>query len=140
MLEFDNVQTYYDDIQVLWDITMHVNRGEIVAVVGANGAGKSTLIKTLFGLVEPDSGSITFEGKEIAGKNPHEVGTLGIAYVPEGGRPFRDMNIRENLEMGAYIRSAWKNRHTTMQEVFQIFPRLEDRQRQLARDLSGGKC
>lgn len=139
MLEFDNVQTYYDDIQVLWDITMHVNRGEIVAVVGANGAGKSTLIKTLFGLVEPDSGSITFEGKEIAGKNPHEVGTLGIAYVPEGGRPFRDMNIRENLEMGAYIRSAWKNRHTTMQEVFQIFPRLEDRQRQLARDLSGGE-
>ena len=139
MLEFDNVQTYYDDIQVLWDITMHVNRGEIVAVVGANGAGKSTLIKTLFGLVEPDSGSITFEGKEIAGKNPHEVGTLGIAYVPEGGRPFRDMNIRENLEMGAYIKSAWKNRHTTMQEVFQIFPRLEDRQRQLARDLSGGE-
>lgn len=139
MLEFHKIQTYYDDIQVLWDITMQVNQGEIVAVVGANGAGKSTLLKTLFGLVEPDEGTITFEGKDITGKEPYEVEALGIAYVPEGGKPFRDMNIYENLEMGAYVRSAWKVRKETMQDVFNIFPRLAERKRQLARSLSGGE-
>ena len=139
MLEFNRVQTFYDDIQVLWDISLRVNEGEIVAVVGANGAGKSTLLKTLFGLVEADSGSITFLGKELVGKDPNQIGGLGIAYVPEGGKPFKDMSIQENLEMGAYVRDAWKARKDTMEEVYTLFPRLKQLSRQLARNLSGGE-
>jgi branched-chain amino acid transport system ATP-binding protein len=139
MLEIDDIQTYYGDIQVLWDITLHVDEGEIVAVVGANGAGKTTLLKTLLGLVEPDSGSIRFAGEELAGKASHEVAKRGLAYVPEGGRPFKDMSIQENLEMGAYVVKAWPLRKSTMKEVFDLFPRLEERKRQLARTLSGGE-
>lgn len=139
MLVFDNVQTFYDDKQALWDISMNVREGEIVAVVGANGAGKTTLLKTLLGLVEPDSGSINFLGKEIAGKKPHRIASMGIAYVPEGGRLFKDMNIHENLEMGAYVRGAWKKRKETERQVYDLFPHLAERKRQLARNLSGGE-
>ena len=139
MLKFKNVNVFYGRVQVLWDISLEVEDSEIVAVVGANGAGKTTLLKTLVGLLEPVSGMIKFAGQRIEGYNPDQISQLGIAYVPEGGRPFRDMSIRENLEMGAYHPMAWRRRNDTMRRVFRLFPRLEERQNNLARTLSGGE-
>ena len=139
MLRFNKVNAYYGRVRVLWDISLDVNEGEIVAVVGANGAGKTTLLKTLIGLIEPESGMIKFAGQRIEGRDPDQISALGIAYVPEGGQPFRDMNIRENLEMGAYHPVAWRRRNDTLRRVYRMFPRLEERQGKLARTLSGGE-
>lgn len=139
MLEVKNINVSYGNLQVLWDVSLRISEGEIVAVVGANGAGKTTLLETIFGLLKPDSGTIAFIGHQLVGRSPHKVGELGLAYVPEGGRPFREMSVRENLEMGAYISSSWTNRQESMERVFEIFPRLKERHRQLARTLSGGE-
>jgi branched-chain amino acid transport system ATP-binding protein len=139
MLKFHKVNVYYGRIQVLWDISLNVDDGEIVAVVGANGAGKTTLLKTLIGLIEPRSGMVKFVGRRIEGYDPDRISELGIAYVPEGGRPFRDMSVRENLEMGAYHPAAWRRRKDTLNRVYRIFPRVEERQDKLARTLSGGE-
>lgn len=139
MLKFNNVNVYYGSIQVLWDISLHVDEGEIVAVMGANGAGKTTLLKALMGLIEPVSGMIKFAGLRIEGHDPAHISKLGIAYVPEGGRPFRDMSVHENLEMGAYHPMAWRRRKDTLRRVYRMFPRLEERQHKLAHTLSGGE-
>lgn len=139
MLKFNKVFSGYGRVQALWDITLNVEDGEIVAVVGANGAGKTTLLRTLMGVIEPVSGMIKFLGQRIEGRDPHEVSDLGIAYVPEGGRPFRDMSVRENLQMGAYLPLAWKKREDTLERVYKMFPILEEREKKLARTLSGGE-
>jgi branched-chain amino acid transport system ATP-binding protein len=139
MLDVKNINVSYGKLQVLWDVSLSIAEGEIVAVVGANGAGKTTLLDTIFGLLQPDSGSIEFKGQQLVGRSSYKIGKLGLAYVPEGGRPFREMSVLENLEMGAYVRSAWKTRQDTIQQVFEIFPRLEERQHQLTRTLSGGE-
>lgn len=139
LLRFNKINVSYGRIQALRDVTLDVDDGEIVAVVGANGAGKTTLLKALIGLHEPESGMIKFAGTRIEGRDPDEISKMGIAYVPEGGRPFRDMTIRENLEMGAYHPGAWKRRQDSMRRVFKMFPRLEERQHKLARTLSGGE-
>jgi len=139
MLEVNNINVSYGNLQVLWDVSLQITEGEIVAVVGANGAGKTTLLETIFGLLEPDSGTIAFKGYELVGRSSHKIGELGLAYVPEGGRPFREMSVRENLEMGAYVSSAWQKRQESMEQVYEIFPRLKERQKQLARTLSGGE-
>lgn len=139
MLEVSHIDTFYGRVQALWDVSVSVGEGEIVAVVGANGAGKTTLLNTIVGLLQPASGTMEFLGRPIKEMAPHNIGELGLAYVPEGGRPFADMNVRENLEMGAYISEAWKQKEETLQQVYDIFPRLEERQGQLARTLSGGE-
>lgn len=139
MLEIKHIDTFYGGIQALWDVSLSINEGEIVAVVGANGAGKTTLLNTIAGLLHPVSGTIEFLGKRIEGLASHNIGELGIAYVPEGGKPFVDMSVRENLEMGAYVTEAWKLREETLQQVYDTFPRLRERQDQLARTLSGGE-
>jgi branched-chain amino acid transport system ATP-binding protein len=139
VLKFNKVNVFYGSVQVLWDVSLNVDDGEIVAVVGANGAGKTTLLKAMMGLLEPASGMIKFAGQRIDGRSSNEISKLGIAYVPEGGRPFRDMSIRENLEMGAIPSMAWKRRDASLRRVFQMFPRLEERQHNLARTLSGGE-
>jgi len=139
MLQVKNLNVSYGNLQVLWDVSLSIGQGETVAVVGANGAGKTTLLDTIFGLLKPDSGTIEFLGHQLVGRSPHKVGELGMAYVPEGGRPFREMSVRENLEMGAFVSSAWGSRQEGMQQVFQLFPKLEERQTQLARTLSGGE-
>jgi branched-chain amino acid transport system ATP-binding protein len=139
MLEVKNINVSYGNLQVLWDVSLRISGGEIVAVVGANGAGKTTLLETIFGLLKPDSGTIEFMGHQLVGRSSHKIGELGLAYVPEGGRPFREMSVLENLEMGAYVSSAWKARKETIQQVFEIFPILEERQDQLTRTLSGGE-
>jgi branched-chain amino acid transport system ATP-binding protein len=139
MLEICNLNTLYGKAQALWDVCLQVNEAEIVALVGSNGAGKTTLLHTLSGLLRPASGSVTFLGKRIDGLPSHAIVELGISLVPEGGRVFPDMTVRENLEMGAYPYHAWKQKGETLGQVYQIFPRLRERERQLARTLSGGE-
>ncbi len=139
MLAIKNVDAFYGKIQVLWDVSLNINQGEIIAVVGANGAGKTTLLNSIVGLHPPTSGSITFLNQAIHGIDPHKIGELGIAYVPEGGKPFAEMSVRENLEMGAYIRQAWQQKDETARQIYMIFPILAEREKQMARTLSGGE-
>jgi branched-chain amino acid transport system ATP-binding protein len=139
MLEVNNIETFYGKAQALWDVSLRIDEGEIVALVGANGAGKTTLLNTISGLLHPASGSIEFLGQRIDGLAPHSIVEMGISHVPEGRRLFADMSIRENLEMGAYAREAWKRKEERLHEVYDILPALEEREGQLARTLSGGE-
>lgn len=139
MLRMDRINAFYGKVRVLWDLTLKIEEKEIVALVGANGTGKTTTLHTIAGLVHPASGSLEFSGKRIDGMPPYQIVQLGICYIPEGGKPFPDMTVRENLEMGAYPYTTWKNKEETLDQVYQIFPRLKERARQLARTLSGGE-
>jgi branched-chain amino acid transport system ATP-binding protein len=139
MLEVRNVDIHYGKIQALWDVCLEVNQAEIVALVGANGAGKTTLVNTISGLLQPTSGSVLFQGEQINGLPSHEIVELGMSHVPQGGKVFPIMNVRENLEMGSYPMHAWKQKAETFEQVFELFPRLKERQNQLARTLSGGE-
>lgn len=139
MLEICDLSTLYGKVQALWDVCLQINEAEIVALVGSNGAGKTTLLNTISGLLRPASGSVTFLGKRIDGLPSHAIVELGISLVPESGRVFADMTVRENLEMGAYPYRAWKQKEETLEQVYQVFPRLKERERQLARTLSGGE-
>jgi branched-chain amino acid transport system ATP-binding protein len=139
MLEVSNIDTFYGRIQALWDVSLTILEAEIVALVGANGAGKTTLLNTLSGLLHPASGRVEFCGKRIDRLRPHAIVELGISHIPEGRRLFPDMSVRENLEMGAYLQRVWKEKAETLEEVYQLFPKLRERQGQLARTLSGGE-
>jgi len=139
LLEINNVSSSYGQIQVLWDVCLQINKAEIVALVGANGAGKTTLLHCISGVKPPNSGTITFRGQRIDGLPPNAIVELGICHIPEGRKLFTDMSIRENLEMGAYSRRAWKKKNETLEQVYQLFPRLKERAKQLARTLSGGE-
>ncbi len=139
MLEVSHIDTFYGRIQALWDVSLTIGEAEIVALVGANGAGKTTLLSTLSGLLRSASGSIEFRGKRIDGLKSHAIVELGISHIPEGRRLFPDMSVRENLEMGAYLRRVWKEKEETLEQVYQLFPNLRERQGQLARTLSGGE-
>jgi branched-chain amino acid transport system ATP-binding protein len=116
-----------------------IAEGEIVALIGANGAGKTTLLNTITGLMRPTSGRIEFCGKRIDGLQSNVIVELGISHIPEGRRLFPDMSVRENLEMGAYLQRVWKDKEETLEQVYQVFPKLRERQGQLARTLSGGE-
>ena len=139
MLEVRNVDIRYGKIQALWDICLEVKQAEIVALVGANGAGKTTLVNAISGLLRPASGSVIFQGEIISGRPSYEIVGLGMSHVPQGGKVFPDMNVRENLEMGSYPLHAWQQKAETLEQVFELFPRLKERQNQLARTLSGGE-
>jgi len=139
MLEVNNIDTFYGKAQALWGVSLRIDEKEIVALVGANGAGKTTLLNTISGVLHPDSGSATFLGKKIDRLTSPAIVKLGISHVPEGGKPFPDMSVRENLEMGAYPYHAWKRKQETLKQVYQVFPRLKEREGQLARTLSGGE-
>ena len=139
MLAVNNINAFYGRVQALWDVSLRINEGEIVALVGANGAGKTTLLNIIFNLLRPASGTVEFLGRRIDSLAPHHIGELGISYVPEGGRLFREMTVRENLEMGAYVYEAWKQKKETLSQVYDMFPKLKERQRQLVRTLSGGE-
>jgi branched-chain amino acid transport system ATP-binding protein len=139
MLEVRDLNTHYGKVQALWNISLEVNDGEIVALVGSNGAGKTTLVNTIAGLLQPTSGSVSFLGQRINGLASHQIVGLGISYVPQGGKVFPEMSVRENLEMGAYPLHAWDQKNETLERVYHIFPRLKERERQLARTLSGGE-
>jgi len=139
MLAVKNISAFYGKIQALWDVSFEVNEGEIVALVGANGAGKTTLLNTISGIVRPASGSVEFLGQRTDGKEPAAIVGRGISQVPEGGRLFPDMTVRENLEMGAYLSPAWKQKEKTRKQVYEIFPILKEREKQIVRTLSGGE-
>jgi branched-chain amino acid transport system ATP-binding protein len=139
VLEVKNINAFYGQIQVLWDVSLKVDQGEIVAIIGANGAGKSTLVNAITGLLPITSGEIIFLDKRIDHLPPHVITELGISHIPEGRRLFTEMSVQENLEMGAYSKNAWKSRQKTMDEVYQLFPSLKERRHQLARTLSGGE-
>jgi branched-chain amino acid transport system ATP-binding protein len=139
MLEIKNICTGYEGIQVLWEVSLEVKEGEFVALIGANGAGKSTLLKTISGTLKRMSGTVSFEGRDISGMAPHRVVAQGIALVPEGRRVFPYMTVRENLEMGAYTVTDSETVENNLQWVFGLFPKLKERQRQLAGTFSGGE-
>ena len=139
MLEVNNLNTFYGKTQALWDISIKVDEAEIVALVGANGAGKSTLLKTVSGVVHPASGTVEFAGDRIDMLQPHKIVELGLSHIPEGRRLFTEMTVHENLEMGAYPSTAWKNKEETADKIYEVFPILRDRARQMARTLSGGE-
>jgi branched-chain amino acid transport system ATP-binding protein len=139
MLDVKKINTFYGKVRVLWDVSLKIAKKEIVAFIGANGAGKTTLINTISGLLRPASGTIKFLGKNIEGQAPHSIVEWGICHIPEGRRLFPDMSVRENLEMGAYLRRAWKQKEETLEHVYELFPVLQERGGQLARTLSGGE-
>lgn len=139
MLELNAVNTHYGKIRALWDVSLRVEEKEIVALVGANGAGKTTMLNTISGLIHPTSGSIQFNGQGIDRMLAHQIVKIGISYIQEGGKPFPDMTVHENLELGAYSDQVWNKREETVEEVYKIFPILKERKGQLARTLSGGE-
>lgn len=139
MLEIKGIDVYYGDLQALWDISLTVQDGEIVALVGPNGAGKSTLIKTIAGLLKPATGAINFDDVRLDKRPAHTRPELGVAMVPEGRRLFSDMSVLENLELGAFNARARKAKEETAEWVCTVFPVLKERKNQTAGTLSGGE-
>jgi len=139
MLNIDKLNFSYGDMQVIWDVDLSVNAGEIVTVVGANGAGKSTTLRNISRLVKWQTGSITFNGTDLAKYEPHEVVEMGIVQVPEGRKIFPEMTVLENLRMGSFIKSARPTRDENIDRVFTLFPRLKEREKQLGGTMSGGE-
>jgi branched-chain amino acid transport system ATP-binding protein len=139
MLEVNDVHAYYGNIHALKGISLTVEEGEIVTLIGANGAGKSTTLNTICGLLRPHSGAVRLEGEEIHTLPPHEVVGRGVSQAPEGRRIFGRLTVQENLEMGAFLRSDSEGIQRDMRRVFDLFPRLDERRRQLGGTLSGGE-
>ena len=139
MLTLENVSVSYGAIEALTNINLQVNQGEVVTLIGANGAGKTTTLRTITSLLEPKEGRVMFEGKEISGVAAHKLLPMGIAMSPEGRGVFANLSVRENLEMGAYIRNDKKGIAEDMEKGFTMFPRLKEREQQKAGTLSGGE-
>lgn len=139
LLEIKSLSAGYGDIQVLWDIDLQMDEGQVVALVGANGSGKSTLLKTISGLLKPYQGRITFQGQDITRMASKEIVAQGIIQVPEGRRLFPHMTVEENLMMGAFRRKEPGGLQMQLQRIFGMFGRLEERRQQLAGSLSGGE-
>ena len=139
MLEVKDLKVYYGMIQAIKGVSFHVEEGEIIALIGANGAGKTTILHTVSGLLTPKEGSITFEGQDIVKIPGHKIVSMGMAHVPEGRRVFAQLSVLQNLRMGAYTRKDKEEISQTLTRVFEHFPRLEERQNQMAGTLSGGE-
>lgn len=139
LLEIDDLHVSYGDLPVLHGISIRVNVGEIVTIVGANGAGKSTLMRAISGLLKPTSGDIRLDGKSIVGMPPEKVTALGISHVPEGRGLFHQMTVLENLELGAFQPSARSRTKDSLEEAYVLFPKLRERMHQKAGSLSGGE-
>lgn len=139
MLKINDMNVYYGAIHALKGISLEINEGEIVTLIGANGAGKSTTLRTISGLLKPKTGTIEFEGKNIAGMPAQNIVKAGISQVPEGRRVFAEMTVMENLELGAFIRKDKDGIAKDLKMVFERFPRLEERVNQQAGTLSGGE-
>lgn len=139
MLKVNNIDVFYGNIHALKDVSLEVNEGEIVTLIGANGAGKSTLLKTLSGLLKPKQGDILYLTQKIAGKPAQGIVKSGISHVPEGRRVFSNMSVEENLELGAYLRNDREGIKKDMQNIYELFPILDERRKQLSGTLSGGE-
>jgi len=138
MLEVDDIHTYYGNIEALKGVSLTVEEGECVTLIGSNGAGKSTTLRSISGLNNPRAGAITFQGEDISRRAPQDIVQLGISQSPEGRKCFQRMTVRENLDMGAYLRRD-KEVEDDMQNVFELFPRLLEREKQKAGTMSGGE-
>jgi len=139
MLELANVSAAYGSVPAISNVAIEVGAGEAVGLLGANGAGKSTTLRAISGLVKVSSGKIIFDGVDVASMPPHRIPELGIAHVPEGRQVFPEMTVQENLEIGAFVPKARAERARTIELVYEIFPRLAERRRQLAGTMSGGE-
>ena len=138
MLAVNDIHVYYGSIHAVKGVSLEVNEGEIVPLIGANGAGKSTVLNTISGLLHPRGGSVTFMGQDLKGVPPHKLVARGMAQVPEGRRIFLQMTVEENLEMGAYTQSK-ASIDGSIEDVYRRFPRLQERRKQIAGTLSGGE-
>ncbi len=138
-LEINNIDVYYGDVQVIFDLSLKVEKGEVVSIIGGNGAGKSTLLRTISGLMQPRAGEIRFQDTPINAKHPEEIVDDGIVHVPEGRRLFSLMTVKDNLIVGGYNRRASNATEQTIQNVYELLPRLQERESQLAMTLSGGE-
>jgi branched-chain amino acid transport system ATP-binding protein len=139
LLSVSHLDVFYGDVQAVWDVSFDVAEGEVVTLIGANGAGKTTILKTLCGLLAPRRGRVLFEGRDIGGRPPYELVGRGLVLIPESRQLWPGMTVRENLDMGAYFRSARRERKRTLEMVFAMFPQLEKRSGQKAGTLSGGE-
>ena len=139
MLEIKDLKVSYGMIQAIKGISFEVNKGEVIALIGANGAGKTTILHTITGLLNADSGSVTYEGKDITRMPGHKIVSMGIAHVPEGRRVFANMTVLQNLKLGVYTRKDKAEIAETLEMVYTRFPRLKERKNQLAGTLSGGE-
>jgi branched-chain amino acid transport system ATP-binding protein len=139
MLKVENLNAYYGDMQALWDISFEVAQGELVTLVGANGAGKTTTLNAISGVLAGKTGKILFKGKPIQDLPPDKIAGLGIIQVPEGRKLWPNLTVLENLELGAFLRQNRQNRTKNLNRVYDLFPRLKEREKQLAGTLSGGE-
>jgi branched-chain amino acid transport system ATP-binding protein len=139
LLRIENLQAGYRDVQVLWGISLQVKRGQLVTVVGANGAGKTTTLRSAAGSIKPWNGRIFFDGEDVTHLSPHDKAARGFALVPEGRQLFTAMTTEENLQMGAYSKRACRNSARRFERVYDLFPRLKERRRQIAGTFSGGE-
>ncbi len=139
VLEVQDIASGYNEVQILWGVSLRLEEGKLTTLVGSNGVGKTTLLRTVTGLLRPWKGKILFQGKDITRLPPHERANAGIALVPEGRQLFTDMTVAENLEMGAFSRRAIAHRQKNLERVFDLFPRLKERRQQKAGTLSGGE-
>jgi branched-chain amino acid transport system ATP-binding protein len=139
LLEIQNISSGYGDVQILWDVSLNLERGKLTALVGSNGAGKTTLLRTTMGLLKPSQGSIAFDGRDVTRISPHDKAAQGMVLVPEGRQLFPSMNVYENLEMGAYSRRAKARFDENLEKVYDMLPRLKERADQKAGTLSGGE-
>ena len=139
MLNLEKIDVFYKELQALWGVSLSVNAGEIVALVGPNGAGKTTTLRIISGLLKPASGIVEFMGQSLVKASPHKIVELGISQVPESGKIFTGMSVLENLELGAFVMRARKQKIESLQWVYEMFPRLAERKNQQAGTLSGGE-
>lgn len=139
MLQVNNIDVYYGNIHALKNVSLEVNEGEIVTLIGANGAGKTTLLKTLSGLLKPKHGTILYNKQQIGGKPAQTIVKNGVVHVPEGRRVFSNMTVEENLDLGAYLRKDRDGIKKDLNHVFELFPILKERRKQMAGTLSGGE-
>ncbi|TDJ16387.1 MAG: ABC transporter ATP-binding protein [Gammaproteobacteria bacterium] len=139
MLDLKNVSAAYGRIQILYEVSLHVNEKEIVCIIGPNGAGKSTTFKVIMGFIDHLGGEMVFNDRSLVGNRPDQILGLGLGYVPQGRIVFNQMSVRENLEIGAFLQRDKQLIRESMEYVFSLFPRLEERQKQLAGTMSGGE-
>lgn len=139
MLEIKNVSSGYGDVQILWDANLSIEKGKLTCLVGGNGVGKTTLLRTVMGLIRPTTGTIFFEGKDVSRMPAYTKAEMGLVLVPEGRQLFTDMSVYENLEMGATNQRARPKFQKNLERVYEMFPRLKERQAQKAGTLSGGE-
>lgn len=139
LLEVEGVSSGYGEVQILWDVSLQLERGKLTALVGSNGVGKTTLLRTLVGLIRPWQGSIRFDGRDVTRTSPHGKAAQGIVLVPEGRQLFPSMSVYENLEMGAFTKRAKASFEQNLERVFEMLPRLQERSQQKAGTLSGGE-